>query len=257
MEGVVASQHSLGEIRVDALKKQDLIQIFDRAIAFEQKILVLHHNLHSMYLYATMREVRDLYGKADWIYIDGMPVVWMSRAVGLPVSVSHRITLLDYFDEFLEEASRRNWRVYYLGGTEEVLQQGLDILKRRLPNLAISGRSGYFEHSPEVSRDVISKINDFRPDILFVGMGMPLQERWLANSYQQLSHCVVLTCGTTLSYVTGDSFRPPAWAGKLGLYGIIRLLSEPKRLWRRYLVEPFCVLGFLAPGITRQLLRRK
>jgi N-acetylglucosaminyldiphosphoundecaprenol N-acetyl-beta-D-mannosaminyltransferase len=183
-----------------------------------------------------------------------MPVIWLAHAAGLPLKPKHRITLLDSLTLILEEAAISRWRVFYLGGQESVLVKGLRQLRTQHPGLIIDGHNGFFRSNGTQNDQVVSVINDFAPDILFVGMGMPLQELWLANNHSKLAVPVTLTCGATLEYITGDSYRPPTWAGPLGLYGIFRLLSDPRRLWHRYLYEPLALLPVMASAVIRQRL---
>jgi N-acetylglucosaminyldiphosphoundecaprenol N-acetyl-beta-D-mannosaminyltransferase len=241
-------------IRVDALRRHDLLHIVRNSIEQRQKCLVLSHNLHSLYIYETLPDFKSFYQRADCVYIDGMPVVWMGKAAGLPFKSEHRITLLDSMEAVMSEAAANGWSVFYLGGTEEILRAGLEKLTTQFPDLQITGRNGYFDIERD-SAAVVDQINILQPDMLFVGLGMPLQERWLATYYAQLQVPAVLTCGATLSYITEHSYRPPPWASKLGLYGLMRLLHEPKRLWRRYLMEPLYLLRRLGGGIVKQRLR--
>jgi N-acetylglucosaminyldiphosphoundecaprenol N-acetyl-beta-D-mannosaminyltransferase len=144
-----------------------------------------------------------------------------------------------------------------LGSAPEVLAAGVPELRNRFPKLAIDGHHGFFAKDGNESDDVIAKINDFAPDILFVGMGMPIQEMWLAEHSSKIRASAILTSGATLDYVTGHAYRPPAWAGPLGLYGVFRMFSDPKRLWRRYLVEPIMLTKHLAIPLIRQRMQMK
>jgi N-acetylglucosaminyldiphosphoundecaprenol N-acetyl-beta-D-mannosaminyltransferase len=254
MTELCSQQFSLGGIRVDALERRDLIQLVQHARLTKDKILILNHNLHSLYLYESDPTFSAPYRRASWVYIDGLPVVWLGRMVGLPLTAANRITLLDSFDLILGEAAQRGWRIFYLGSTAEVHVKGLAVLQQRHPELIISGRDGFFCKDGPESEKVIAEINRFKADILFVGMGMPTQERWLAKNREKLDASAILTSGGTLDYIAGDKYRPPAWAGKLGLYGIFRMFSDPRRLWRRYLFEPILLLKFLSVRLVRQRL---
>jgi N-acetylglucosaminyldiphosphoundecaprenol N-acetyl-beta-D-mannosaminyltransferase len=247
---------SLAGIRVDALQQRDLIDIVKQAIESKDRLLILNHNLHSLYLHETDPEFSKIYLKASWVYIDGLPVVWLGQFAGLPVTSAHRITFLDSFGEMLSEASRNGWRVFYLGSSEQVLAEGLALLRGRYPDLMIDGHHGFFEKlGPENDR-VISQINEFNTDVLFVGMGMPIQEMWVAQHTETLNVSAILTSGATLDYITGHAYRPPAWAGPLGLYGGFRLCSDPKRLWRRYLLEPIILMKHLFLRLVRQRINK-
>jgi N-acetylglucosaminyldiphosphoundecaprenol N-acetyl-beta-D-mannosaminyltransferase len=233
-------------IEVSVLELDDLLEVMAAAVASRSKMLVFNHNLHSLYLYLTDRTFGALYAKAAITYIDGMPLVWIGRLIGLGLTGANRITFLDSFGKVIQEATRNGWRVFYFGSSDEVVAEGLALMRRQHPKLIISGYHGFVDKSGPESDHVVSLINDFETDILFVGMGMPLQERWLVEHRAKLLVSVALTSGATLDYVTGHAYRPPAWAGSFGLYGILRLFSDPIRLWRRYLVEPIHLIVILA-----------
>jgi N-acetylglucosaminyldiphosphoundecaprenol N-acetyl-beta-D-mannosaminyltransferase len=241
-------------IRIDAFRRNDLLNFLTHAISSGKRALILNHNCHSLYIYKTNRPFREFYWHASHVYVDGLPVVWLARSAGLPLSAEHRITLLDSLDHILSAAAIRGWRVFYLGGRKEVIDQGIKLLRQQTPGLVIDGHHGFFKKTGPESDAVVAQINSFSPDILFVGMGMPIQEIWLSTYYSQLNAAVVMTSGATLEYVTGHSYRPPAWAGPLGLYGVLRLLSNPKRLWVRYLVEPLFLMAMMLPGVILQRL---
>lgn len=248
---------SLAGIRIDALERGDLIHLMHRAKATDDNLLILNHNLHSLHLYCTNAKFRQVYSKASWVYIDGMPIVWCSQLAGLPVTRKHRITFLDSFDSVLAEAELHGWRVFYLGSAPEVLTEGIELLRSRHPLLPIAGHHGFFPKNAQENDEVIAKINEFQTDILFVGMGMPIQEMWLAEHYSKIEASAIMTSGATLDYVTGHAYKPPAWVGPLGLYGIFRLFSDPKRLWRRYLIEPIALAKHLALPLVRQRLQKQ
>jgi N-acetylglucosaminyldiphosphoundecaprenol N-acetyl-beta-D-mannosaminyltransferase len=239
-----AQQLSLGGIRLDALEQSDLIRLMQEAPRGDGKLLILHHNLHSLYLYETHEGFRESYRTASCVYIDGLPVVWIARALGLPVNATHRITFLDSFGLILDHAAQCGWRIYYLGSSPEVNRASLPLLRAAHPGLVMSGHHGFLTTRLQ-SEAVIEQINAFKPDVLFVGMGMPLQELWLSEHWVKINARAILTSGATLDYVTGHAYRPPRWAGRLGLYGVFRMFSDPRRLWRRYLVEPIFLLMFL------------
>jgi N-acetylglucosaminyldiphosphoundecaprenol N-acetyl-beta-D-mannosaminyltransferase len=246
-------QFSLCGIRIDGLDRTQLLLLIDDAKVSRRRLLILHHNLHSLYLHETDPSVASAYKHASWTYIDGMPVVWLGRAMGLPITSSDRITFLDCFEAILAESAKRGWRVFYLGSSEESLSRGITILRDRHPDLVIDGRNGFFLKDGTPSHEIVEAINEYRPDIVFVGMGMPAQEAWLAQHFSILNTSAVLTSGATMDYISGHMYKPPSWAGRFGLYGVFRLFSDPKRLWRRYLIEPIFLLRILSPRLLRQL----
>lgn len=248
-----AKKHRVGNIRLDAVSLEDLLQIYAGAIERRSKTLILHQNLHGIYIERQNPRSRAIYARADWVYVDGMAAIWLAKAAGLPLQAEHRLTLMDCFDQMLDRAAQKHWRIFYLGGKQEVLDTGLAAIRDRRPSLQITGRNGYFR--AEQQAEILEEIRRFKPDVLFVGLGMPIQELWVADHYDALQVPVITTSGATMEYISGHSGRPPAWAGKFGLYGVLRLLAQPKRLWKRYLLEPFVLLPYLVKAILQE--RRK
>lgn len=91
--------------------------------------------------------------------------------------------------------------------------------------------------------ETLAAINAYQPHVLMVGMGMPRQEYWILDNIEHIHTNAILTAGACMDYLAGAIPTPPRWMGKMGLEWLYRLLSEPKRLWRRYLVEPWFVAG--------------
>jgi N-acetylglucosaminyldiphosphoundecaprenol N-acetyl-beta-D-mannosaminyltransferase len=135
-----------------------------------------------------------------------------------------------------------------------VAEQGAAILRDKFSDLQIATAHGYFDvHlDSQGSQNVLEAINAYQPNVLMVGMGMPRQEHWLVDNIRHLHANVVLNAGATMDYVVGVVPTPPRWSGRLGLEWLYRLAAEPKRLWRRYLIEPWFVLGLFLAGLPKQ-----
>jgi N-acetylglucosaminyldiphosphoundecaprenol N-acetyl-beta-D-mannosaminyltransferase len=120
-------------------------------------------------------------------------------------------------------------------------------MRAKHPGLLIRTHHGHFnaERSSAENRRVLAEINDYDPDILMVGMGMPRQEIWVLENNAAISARAVYCCGALMDYVAGEIPTPPRWIGALGFEWLYRLFSEPARLWQRYLIEPWFVLGRL------------
>src|SRR5262249_26216345 len=116
------------------------------------------------------------------------------------------------------------------------------------PGCTIETHHGYFDAAPRSAEngDVLHRIHRFAPHLLLIGMGMPRQERWIIDNLSALPSCVVLPAGGTMDYVAGATAAAPRWLGQLGLEWLFRLGHEPKRLWRRYLIEPRSLIVPLA-----------
>ena len=213
------------------------------AVAARRRSIIANHNLHSLYLYHHDAAVRAFYDHAAAVHIDGMSLVLFGKLLRLPLSRAHRLTPLDWIRPLLAEAARRRWRVFYLGGRPGVAERGAARLRAEFPGLALETAHGYFDASREgaENRAVVDTINHCRPDLLLVGMGMPRQERWILENREALDAGAIFNVGGLLDYVAGATATPPRWMGRLGLEWLFRLLSDPSRLWKRYLIEPWFV----------------
>jgi N-acetylglucosaminyldiphosphoundecaprenol N-acetyl-beta-D-mannosaminyltransferase len=133
-------------------------------------------------------------------------------------------------------------------------------LEYRFPKLRIAGAEhGYFERtlgSPE-NEAIIKKINAARPDVLLLGFGMPVQEFWLAENWEKVDANVALTGGAVFDYVSGELRRGPRFLTDHGLESVARLMVEPRRLWRRYVIgNPLFLLRVLKQRLGRGAARR-
>ena len=220
------------------------------ALAHGGRTLVANHNVNSLTLYQRDPEFRAFYERADHVFIDGTPVVGLARLTGAPARTEHRIGVLDWIWPLLERAERVGWRVAHLGSDQPVISQARRLVLGRHPGLTLTTLSGYFDaDDPAANAEVLRRLREARPAVLLVGMGMPRQERWVLRHLDELPDCVVVTVGGIFGYLGGDRPTAPRWLGPLGLEWAFRLATEPRRLWRRYLVEPFG----LVPAVAREL----
>lgn len=206
-----------------------------------RKRLLLNHNLHSAYMHETDTEFRELYQLADWVIIDGTPILWLaSWASGHRLSHALRIGSTDWIAA-LPQVELSAQRLFVYGATAQSNARAVDNLRSLLPNWNISGIDGYIDHQA-----AIAAIEYFRPDLVIVGLGMPLQERFLLRNYSRLPDAIYATVGGAIDYLAGAKQLAPRWISRVGAEWLWRLLCEPQRLWRRYLVEPLLLIGRIA-----------
>ena len=247
------THHLLG-VSVNAMTTDDLLRVVESSIRSGERTVLGNHNLHSVYLYHRDPAMREFYARARYVFVDGMPLVWSAKALGLPLRGEHRHAPLDWIPLALARAAREGWRVYFLGCTEEVARRGEEVLRERFPGLEIATSHGFFDAAPgsPEAEAVLERIRDFRPHILCVGMGMPRQERWIAAHGERTGANVVINVGALMELFVGALPIPPRWIGRIGLEWLFRLVSRPHRVWRRYLLEPW----FLLPLFLRDLRGR-
>jgi N-acetylglucosaminyldiphosphoundecaprenol N-acetyl-beta-D-mannosaminyltransferase len=221
------------------------------AASLARRTVVANHNVNSLTLLQRDPEFRAFYDVADHVFIDGAPVVGLARMTGAPARTVHRIGVLDWIWPLCERAEREGWNVVHLGSGEPVISRARRLILERHPGLALTTISGYFNaDDPTANAEVLRRIREANPSVLLVGMGMPRQERWVLRHLHELPECGIVTVGGILGYLGGDRPTAPRWLGPLGLEWLFRLLTEPRRLWRRYLLEPFGLVPALARELT-------
>ncbi len=172
---------------------------------------------------------------ADLIVTDGMPLVWMQKLQGK--KTASRVRANDLMISLMEFASTNNLTVGFYGGQQKVIDAIQVRAKRELPDLKITyAYSPPFRPLTETEdAEITADINAAKPDILFMGLGCPKQENWMSAHKEKLQS-VMLGVGASFDFYAGYVKESPAWLGNLGLEWLFRLIQEPRRLWRRYLV---------------------
>jgi len=231
-----------------------LLSVITDAIETDLQLTIGNHNLHSLYLLRYDPAMREFFALADLIYIDGMPLILCAKLLGVSLQRRHRVTFLDIVDDFMRQAASTGWRIFLLGSRPGVAERAATALIGKYPELVLETASGYFDATigSADNDELIEQIQAFRPHAVLIGMGMPRQERWVLENGGKIDANVTIVLGGILDYLCGDTVIPPRVLGRIGLEGFFRLLSEPRRLWRRYLVEPWFVLGPIGRDIVRR-----
>ncbi len=172
---------------------------------------------------------------ADMIVPDGMPMVWMQKLQ--KAAGPERVRANDLMVLLMAEAEVKGLRVGFYGGRKEVVDAIVERARREYPRLDVA-----YAYSPpfrpltfEEDAEITDNINNSGAQILFMGLGCPKQENWMAEHKDRLD-CVMLGVGASFDFYAGNVKESPAWLGRLGLEWLYRLIQEPKRLWRRYLI---------------------
>ncbi|CAN5700450.1 WecB/TagA/CpsF family glycosyltransferase [soil metagenome] len=198
---------------------------------------------------------RDIMNRADLVTPDGMPLVWGLRVLG--VSNATRVYGPSLTPLVCERAAREGIPVGFYGGTPEVLERLHANLHRDYPDLEIaySWPPPFRELTPEEETQVVADIDGSGARIVFVGLGTPKQEQWMVRHQESLS-AVMLGVGAAFDFIAGHKKQAPSWMQKRGLEWVFRLVTEPRRLWRRYLYSNPRFLGlFAAQAIRAKVLK--
>lgn len=234
----------VGGVGVDALTEEEVVRRVAAALEAGEGGRIVTPNVDICRAAAADPALRELVCSADLVVTDGMPLVWAARLLGTPVP--ERVTGADLIWSLSELAARRGWPVYLLGGPPGVARRAAGALTSRHPRLEVCGVDApayRFDATPEGTRSVHRKVIDARPRLVFVGLGFPRQDRLIAGLREELPGAWFVGCGAAIAFAAGTVARAPEWMRLAGLEWAFRLVSEPGRLARRYLVDdlPFAV----------------
>ena len=241
--------------RLTLLDWDALLRVVSDAVAQRRKILVASGNVFSFNLAYEKPWFRDFLNRADLVRLEGEGLRWGARILGHETPA--RLVFADWVWDLAAVAAERGFTFFLLGARPGVAEKAADRLRERYPDLRVVGvHHGYFDKTAGSAENeaVIAQINAVKPNILFVGFGMPLQERWLKENWDRLDVNVAFTCGAMFDYVSGELRRAPKWMNDHGLEWLGRLIIEPRRLWRRYLVgNPLFMWRVLKQRIRQEM----
>lgn len=174
---------------------------------------------------------------SDVLVPDGFPVVIAARMKG--DRKMRKIAGADILFYLLANLNKQSGKCFFLGSEERTLKLIEERLHREFPSIKVSGFSPPFRDtfSEREIEEMINRINVFRPDVLFVGMTAPKQEKWVLANKQRIHPCIICSIGAAFDFFAGTLLRPSPFWIKIGMEWFIRLINEPGRLWRRYLVH--------------------
>lgn len=226
-----------GGLRTACVRRGDLAELMLRECrqaraADARPKLVFHVNGQALSLVARDRELRRAYELADHVHADGQAAVFASRLLASP-SIPERSPVTDFFHDAAATARDAGLRFYLLGGTEEDNAACATAMRRRYPGLVIAGRrNGYFTQEQE--EEICKAITTADADVVWVGLGIPLQESFCIRNRKRIKAGWLVAAGGCFNYVSGRYGRAPLWMQRSGLEWLYRLVREPRRLFLRY-----------------------
>ena len=190
-------------------------------------------NVHTTVMSYENEEYRKIQNGAAMALPDGAPLSSYSRRKGY--KQAQRVTGPDLMLELFAISKEKGYRHYFYGATEETLQSMKEVLERDYPGIQIAGMYAppFRVLTPQEDAQIVAKINEDRPDFIWIGLGAPKQEEWMYQHMGQLQG-VLIGVGAGFDYLAGYIKRAPRWMQRMSLEWLYRLLQDPKRLWRRY-----------------------
>ena len=220
-------------VRLDALSMSDVLTVVEQAIERRERLTIAMVNVAKLVNMRDDQSLRESVESSDLVLADGMPLVWLSRLKRDPLP--ERVAGIDLMYEFFKLADKEAFRVYLLGARRETLERVAEIARRDYPRMIVAGhRDGYFTQQEE--EEVSREIRDARPHILLVAMSSPQKELFMKRWAEFFRVPVCHGVGGSFDVMAGVTRRAPRWMQRCGLEWFFRVLQEPRRMWKRYLV---------------------
>ena len=229
-----------GRLWVDALAFDDAIQSVRELVKRGNGGAIFTPNVDHVVLAEEHAGMRRAYRLADLCFADGMPLVWTSRLLGK--KIPEKLSGSDMVAPIVQLAARENWGVYLLGGAPgEPGAAELSAASLRadfgVRIVGVDASKVSADGSLSTDADVVQRVRDAKPDIVFVALGAPKQELWIARNLADLRPAVAIGVGASLDFISGKISRAPRWMSNSGFEWAYRLANDPRRLWKRYLIR--------------------
>ena len=193
--------------------------------------------------------LRRIINQCDLVSVDGMPVLWAARLLGRPLKA--RVTGIDLFEALMQRAAQAGWRVFLLGAREEVVTAVKRLYEQKYRGLTVAGwHHGYFTREQE--QGVADQVAASRADLLFVAIGSPAKEQFLARWQAHMRVPFAMGVGGSFDVAAGLVKRAPAWMQHSGLEWFYRFLQEPRRMFRRYFIDDMAFIWLFIKEAVRR-----
>lgn len=223
---------------IDNVNFAESLCVIEKLIFDKKNHYVLTPNVDHLISFQGDQEFRRVYREASFVLPDGVPLLWAAEFLGTPLK--EKISGSDLFPRLCEVSVEKEYKLFFLGGREGAALKAAKILREKYPNIEIVGfycPPFGFEEVEAENNKIIQMIKESKPDILFVGLGAPKQEKWIYKYKEQYQVPVSVGIGVSFEFTAGMVKRAPVWMQQAGLEWFWRLLMEPKRLWKRYLID--------------------
>ena len=247
----------LFNVRISNLSFEDLCQWLDSQIAHRTAAYVVTPNIDHVCRLRRNAEFREAYDEAGLRLADSAPLMWCAKLFGQPLK--EKLSGSDLVPRVSAYAAEKGYRVFLLGAAEGVADEAARRLREKHPSLQIAGCFSPpfgFDRDAVQSAKTCERVRAAQADICLVAFGSPKQETWLLHHAPAMNVPVTFAVGAGLDFAAGRVRRAPVWIQRSGCEWLWRLMREPQRLWRRYLVEDSYFLVILLTEIGRRFGRR-
>lgn len=243
-------------VAMDALSMEETVLEIERRMAtgcFTQHVVV---NVAKLVQMQDNHELADAIQRCDIVNIDGAGIVFGGRILGF--SIPERVAGIDLFERLLAYGEQAGRSVFLLGATSEIIAETVSVVRRRFPGLKIAGyHHGYFW---EDEKSIVREIHDSGAEMLFVGIGSPMKERFIDRWRDDFGVLFAMGVGGSFDVISGKVKRAPRWMQTAGLEWLYRTIQEPRRMWWRYLSTntrfAWMILREMLGQVQKSLVRR-
>lgn len=231
-------------IEIDNLTMDETLDEIVNLIAQDKNAYVVTPNVDHIVRIEKDIELSDVYKHADLILTDGKPLLWIARWYRTPIK--EKISGSDLFPLLCRLAVEKEYRMFFLGAAEGVAKRAAENLKKRYPGLQVIGTYSPpvgFEKDLKEMQKIEEMIRAAKPHILIVGLGCPKQEKFIFKNRERLHVPISLGLGASLDFEARNVKRAPRWMADHGLEWFFRIIQDPKRMSKRYLVDDRRILG--------------
>jgi N-acetylglucosaminyldiphosphoundecaprenol N-acetyl-beta-D-mannosaminyltransferase len=229
-----SSRVRIGRVSVDRMSLEGMLRFVTNALAERAPKTIFYANSYAVTLAEANPSFATAMSKADVVFCDGFGVYVASQILGY--NVPQRFAWPDWIENLAFTSRDNGASMFFLGAEPGVSDKAARRLERAVPGLRVRSHHGHFPKDEKSSRVVIDLVNKSGAEVLLVGFGMPLQETWITKYREQLQPSVVFSVGAMFDYVAGNVRRGPRWLTQYGFEWLTRLIIEPRRLWKRYLL---------------------
>ncbi|MBV6624296.1 MAG: WecB/TagA/CpsF family glycosyltransferase [Rivularia sp. (in: Bacteria)] len=225
------------ERRIDCMSISSIVEAIDKACREDKKITVANYNIHSFNLSMQLPWYYEFLQSAEIANCDSVGILKAIGYMGLDLPLNYRTSYTLLMPRVLESCNQKKYSVFLLGGNPQCLTTAINNLQLQYPRVSFTGHHGYFDKQDvQANQSVIEQINQFQPNVLIVGMGMPIQEHWVQQHRDSLRVNAIMLGGAIIDRMAGIVPDCPNVISDAGLEWFYRFCREPKRLAARYLL---------------------
>lgn len=224
------------DLKIHKTNIVELIKYIERSIKEKRKTKIFHLNVHAFNVAFKDREFKNVINNGDVVFCDGFGVKMGARILGL--SIGQRMTPPDWIDDLCLMLAQNNFSLYLLGDEPGVAEKCATLFLGKHPALKIKGsHHGFFNKEGKENTEMVELINQANPDVILVGFGMPLQEKWIAANAKTMNTKIFISVGAMFRWIAGVEKRAPKVWTSNGFEWLWRLLTQPRKVWKRYTIE--------------------